>query len=919
VSDLRRWWQRAGGTIWRRGAERDLAREIAAHYQLAYDEFCRRGVSEDEARAAADRAVGRADLIAEQHREARMFRVVDDIVRDVRHALRLLRRTPVMSAVAILSLAIGIGANTVAFTVVDALLLRTLPLPSPDGLVNVHELWPASPPRTAFPYWEFTGLREGAGDTISLAALTIVDRSNVTIAGPAVANADAGRSRVAIVSGNYFSVAGATAAIGRTLEPGDDRTPQDEPVLVVSDGFWTRALRRTPDVLSHSISIQGTAFRIVGVAAAGFQGDWIGRPVDLWVPTMLQARVMVEAPNSLTQPNVYWLRLVGRLAPGVGVLQAEQALQPIYQRVMRTAAWRPGDQDAQAIARQRLELAPGARGYSPQVDDLSGAITTLTSVAAITLLVVCANIAGLLLSRSAIRRREFAVRLAIGARRRRLTRQLLTEGMVLSAIGGGLGLLLALWGTSALSAALGAAPVEMFWARSAWISFEAPLSMRALLFTGATATIAGLIFAIAPVRRASRTPLTSAFSARMPSGGARRTFLPGRALVAVQVALALMVIVAAAYLAQSLLSLRSRDLGFRRDRLMLVWTQPSATGLQGAAMQGLWQHARDRVLSVPGVDAVGASNSSILSGVVRGPGPAQEFMRIEGLPRRTSALPGGRTFISPQFFGALGVPMLEGREFTDADDRRQVVILNESLARMYFGRESPVGRHVGFGAGTTTPFEVVGVVKNFEIGSPRGADQEQLRTYFPYRADTGGNLVIMSLAVRTHADPRTLMPRVREALHAAAPDLPVIAINTADDQLDDVLAKDRLVAGLSSFFGAVAGLLACLGVYGLLAQIASSRTTEIAVRMALGATGGAVLRMVLVDGLILVGVGVALGSFGSVAGMRILRSQLFGVGQTSAWTMIAGAALLVSTALVATWLPARRAARADPMAALREG
>jgi predicted permease len=920
VSDLRRWWRRAGRTIWRLGAERDLAREIEAHRHLAHDEFLRRGFSEVEARAAADRAVGRADLIAEHQREARMFGVFDDLVRDVRHALRLLTRTPVMSAVLIVSLAIGIGANTVAFSVVDGLLLQTLPVPSPERLVNVQELWPGSAPRTGVPYWEFTGLRDGGVDAITLAALSLIDRSNITITGPTVMNADPGRVRVAMVSGNYFSVLDTTAAIGRTLTPSDDRTQQDEPVVVISDAFWTRALRRTSDVLGHSVSIQGTAFRIVGVAATGFQGDWSGRPVDLWVATMMQGRVVVEHPTSVTQSNDYWLRLVGRLAPGVGTRQAEQALQPVYQRVMRTGVG-PAitDQDAQVLARQRLGLVPGARGYSPQLDNLSGAITTLTGVAALVLLVVCANVAGLLLSRSAIRRHEFAVRLAIGAGGRRLTRQLLAEGVVLAVIGGALGVLLALWGTHAVTTALATAPVQMFWAGSSWISFNAPLSLRALLFTGATATIAGLIFSIAPVRRAARTPLASALSARMPGGDARRPFLAGRALVALQVALALVVIVAAGLLVRSLVALRHRDLGFAREQLMLVWTQPSATRLQGPALKDLWQRARDRVLSVPGVAAVGASNEPILSGRILTPGPAEEKLRVEGAPPRTSPLPGYRTFISPQYFEALGVPMLAGREFADADNGRQVVILNESIARVYFGHESPLGRHVGLGRGTTTPFEVVGVARNFERGTPREADQEQLLTFFPYRADTGTNLVIMCLAVRTRVDPRALMPSVREALREVARDLPVLSINTVEEQLDDVLAKDRLVTGLSSFFAAVAALLACLGVYGLLAQMTASRTAEIGVRMALGATGGDVLRIVLTDGLAFVGAGVVLGVLGSVAAMRILRAELFGVGPTDGWTMAAGVALLVSIALFATWLPARRAARADPMAALREG
>jgi putative ABC transport system permease protein len=402
-------------------------------------------------------------------------------------------------------------------------------------------------------------------------------------------------------------------------------------------------------------------------------------------------------------------------------------------------------------------------------------------------------------------------------------------------------------------------------------------------------------------------------------GGARRLPL-GKLLVVAQMGLSLAIMIVAALLVRSVGNLKTHDLGFRRDHLLIVWTQPSSTGRSGDALKQLWYDVQERLGAIPGVVSASASNGAVLSGEI--PTDARTGVRIyvEGQPPKITTLPGGRTFILPKFFQTLGVPLLAGREFTaqDTETAPPVVIINEAMTRTHFGSENPVGRRVGFAAPDKTPIEVVGVVKDFEAWTPRAMNRPVLRTFFPYRdREAASRLVVMCAILRTHGDPLALAARVREEIHDIEPRLAVLRINTVDEQLDDVLARDRLIAGLATFFSSVVGLLCCLGLYGLIAHMVSRRTSEIGLRLALGATRRAVVQLVLTDGMVLIGVGLALGLSASFATTRLISAQLFKISAADPLTIAVATVVLTLFALLAGYLPARRASCVDPLVALK--
>ncbi len=904
----------------RPAVEAELDEELRFHLDRQTEALIAQGMPPAEARRAARRAFGGVEQHKETSRDARGVRLIEEIAQDLRYGARALRRSPVFAAVAVLSLGIAIGANTTAFNVIDGWLLKPLPVPDPSRLVALRERQLPERVVDDLPYPLLLRLRDEAGVFAGLTATTVIDRSNITLSGPG-GGPDPGRARVAIVTGDYFATFRVQAARGRTLTPDDDREPGGHPVAVISDRYRRRRLGDARDVLGRSLTLHRTTYTIVGVMPPGFTGDWVGRPVDIWVPFAMHQQVMVEFPYALTRPIDQWLHVIGRLAPGVSLDRAQAAVQTVYQRVQNE--WNAGaaPEDLRQLARRRLEVAPAAHGYSLQRDALARPITILAVTTALVLLIACANLASLLLARAAARERELAVRLAMGAGAARLRRQLVTESLLLAALGAALGLILAIWGTRALTAAMTASPVQMFFARSSWFAFDVPVHARSLLFTIALGLGTGVLFSLAPAARASRVVLASALGSRGATASASgRRFGLGRALVVAQVALSLAVVIAAGLLARSLANLRAENLGFERQRLLLAWTQPSATGRDTLQLRELWHRVQERLGTLPGVASVSASNQGILTGTMPVPTARATMMTVEGEPDRPSTLPMFRTFVTPRYFETMGIPLVRGRDFTerDTDSAPPVLIINQSMAHFYFGDRDPVGRRVHMGSNDSLGKQVIGVVGDFITGTPRSAGQRQLLWYLPYRdRDSARRIAVMMVAVRATGDPRALAEAVRRELQSIDPTLPVLKIDTVEEQLADVLAPDRLIAGLATGFGLVAVLLVCLGLYGLIAYSTARRTSEIGIRMALGARREDVLGLVLGESLRLVLAGVVLGVPIALAMSRLVPARLYGIGAADPVTVAGATVLMAVVAAGAAWVPAARAALIDPISALR--
>jgi predicted permease len=825
----------------------------------------------------------------------------------------MLRKQPIITFIVALTVALGVGANTAVFSAINAILLRRLPVLNPEQLVAFRTVdatrLRASDESYGYPtFKQWRGLTQVFSD---VAAVSLLDRYNVTInASGGVGFNDAGPVRVALASGNYFSLLGVGAVVGRPLTVDDDRMPGGHPVAVISHDYWTSRFARADDVVGHTLALSGATYTIVGVMPPGFAGHWTGRPVDLWIPTMMQAQVMPEMPGLLTKSNG-WLQVLGRLKPGVSVPQAQAAAHATYQQAERAAAGANATpQLLQALTRFRLELISAAGGFTPQREAFQRSLTLLMLVAGVVLLITCANIANLLLARGAGRRREIAMRMALGAGRARVVRQLLTESLLLTALGGALGLLFAVWGTAALSTTVATGPAQMD-ARnpSPWLSLDLQPDLRVFAFTVVLCLLTGLLSGLAPAFLSSRVSLSSALTERGVGGQGGR-FGPGKGLVIAQVALSLMLLVGAGLLARSLRNLKSVDIGVNRRQALLVWTAPGQTGRQGAALANLVQTVQQRIAALPGVVSAGASNQGVLNGVTGG--GDSELTRIEGRAPKPGLLM-SRSLVTPGFFASAGLRLIAGRDFTERDlamaETLPVTIVNETWARFFFGQENPVGKRIGGPGDMGYSTEIIGVVKDTKMGSLRETRGVE---YAPSRT-----LRTMCLAVRAAGNPALLANRIRQELREVDANLPVLRIATVEEQLNDVLAQERLLTTLASVFAALAVLLSCLGMYGVISHTVARRTPEIGVRLALGATPGGVMRLALKESLWLLLAGIAIGAPATLATTRLLASFLFGVGGADPLTFAGAALLLTGVALLACCIPARRAAKVDPLVALR--
>lgn len=850
-----------------------------------------------------------------------MVRWLEDLRQDAAYAARLLRQAPAFTAVAVLTLALAIGANTAIFTVINAVMLRPLPVPRPGELVMLTwqaHAWPHSDGMSSYgdcPNRDQASETAGAGCTFSYPLFRQVQASGVFArvfacgGGGRIAVSVAGRAAWAdarYVSGDFFSVLGVMPQLGRFFGPRDD-VAGATPAIVISDGYWRRRFGGDPGVIGRSVKVNDTAAVVVGVAPRGFTGMRPGIAEDLWIPLATKAQVAANifgpaGLNATGDTRQWWVEIVGRLKSPAAA-GAAAAANAVFQRAVAAG---PAPQFKPSDA-PRLALAPAGRGLAALRNQFARMLLLLLAAVGVVLLIACANLAGLLLARAAARRRELAVRGALGAARGRLIRQLLTESLLLALAGGALGVVVAVWGARALAA---------FFAANSYAVLHLDLApdWRVLAFAVAATVATGLLFGFAPAWRGGGGKLAPALKESAGSivgRSGRGPFTLGNVLVAAQVALAIVVLAGAGLLVRTLVSLDRVHAGFDTHNLLTFRLAPELTGYSGPRLAALYPQLQARLRALPGVRNVSYSSDTLLSGNLW---ITSIYVGDSSREHDADALR-----VGPGYFATLKVPLLAGRVFTATEfaataaaaprAEPRVAVVNEAFARRYLPRGAALGARVGSDKGAAQT-EIVGVVANTKYSDLRRAVQPTI--FYPFQPGQG------VFTIRTAMDPRALIPSVRAAVAGLDADLPLFEIKTQTEIIARSLAQERLLADLSSLFGLLALALAAIGVYGLLAYEVQGRTREIGIRLALGAERGAVLRLVARRGLLLALAGAALGIGASLLATRALAGLLFGVTANDPVTYAGVAILLIAVALAASIIPARRAARVDAMTALRQ-
>ena len=884
--------------------ERELAEEINSHLDLHIADNVRAGMTPDEARRAAILKLGGIEQTKESYRERCGLPVLETVFQDLRYGLRMLWHSPGFTAVAVLSLALGIGANTAIFSVMDAFLLRLLPVRDPQQLVVFDPIYVGRSNNGLLPFPMYERLRTLDTFFSGMTAILPVDRSNVTIHGPG-GGMDPGQCSVGVVTGNFFETLGVPAAIGRTFGPEDDVGVGGHPVAVISYSYWDRKFARDLNILGRTFTLSATTYTVIGVTPRGFSGEWVGRPTDLWVPVAMLAKVMVELPPDPAHGGRMAYHVMARLRPGVENGQAQAAAQAIHQQYLREISGPNPKADDYKL--MRLAMVPAARGFAPQRQLLAQPLTIVSMMVGLVLLIACANLANLLLARSAARQREITVRLAIGARGARIVRQLLTESVMLAGMGGFLGLLFAWRMGNALVSFAGSGPVRRV---DAAVLLNLQPDGRVLLFTLFLCIATGILFGLAPAIRASRTSISPGMGERGFAGSVAGGSL-GKLLIVFQVVLSVLLLVGAGLFVRTLRSLKSQNLGFDRTHLLMAWIAPGQTGRWGASTARLYSEIEKRLSAIPGVVAV----SPTVYGLLQGNTLPGTIMNVPGyVPASDADTRAQWSIVGTRFFDTLGLRLIAGRNLTEHDTAtsNQVAILNQSMARHFFGNDDPLGKHI---ESWGVVKEVVGVVRDAKYESPR--EEGQRMFYLPYRQQLGRLTQNVSVAIRTTGNPEQLESTIRRALREVDPRLPVLRIETVEDQLGALLVPERATATFSLFFGALAALLAAIGLYGVMAYSTARRTNEIGIRLALGASRPALLGMVMKETLSLVACGILLGVPAALAGGRMISARLFGVQAMDPATIAGASLLMICMAALAGVLPALRAARLDPMVALR--
>jgi predicted permease len=901
---------------------REVDDELAFHLEMRAQRLVGEGLAPDAARHEALRQFGevapiRSSMVTldqQRERAVRRTNFVGEVQQDVFYAVRTLRRNLGVTAVIVGALAVGIGANTAIFTLIDAVLVRTLPVDRPEQLVVVGNPALATSSGSGSPHTEllsaplYKDVRDRNQVFTGLLASGHIDRIDARIeGGSAELEHPAGR----YVSGNYFAVLGVHALYGRTLEPSADQVTGSAPFVTISYAYWTRRFQNDPAAIGRTILIDGTRMTIIGVTPPSFTGEVVGESADMWLPLSMHD---VLEPNRkvLDDRTSNWLLLLGRLAPGVTILQARQQVKSLLEQSILANAT-PRVAKAFLNRPHRYMILPGARGLSHVRGTFTTPLFTLMAGVALLLCIICANVANLLFARAIARGREMAVRLALGANRARLVRQLMTESAILALLSAVVGLLVAWWGSRALLALA---------AQRETIPLELRLDMPVLAFTLIVSVLAVALFGLTPALRASRVELATAMraSARSLAGGSlgrRGQRAPlGAVLIAAQVALSVVLLTGAAMLVRSLRNVQSVDTGMDRDHLVLVSADITVRGYKGARLANLVHTIRDRMASLPGVAAVTFSENGIFSG--------REWHSNVQVPDFTARAPSDTEVATDQvgegYANGLGATIVAGRDLSAADEAGppHTVLVNQSLANFYFPGRSAIGQFLRFEDSVSV--QIVGVLADTRDHTL--TDAPDRRVYFPYLHGGGdstfvGNPESLRFAVRTKGDPGALVRALREAVRSVDPELPIDGVDPLTTSMRRAISDERLVARLATGFGVLALLLAGVGLYGVMTYAITRRTGEIGLRVALGARQRDIVSMVLLDALRLVGAGIASGLPLALASARLLRAQLHGVPAADPYSIAVAVGMLAAGAVVAVTLPALRASAVSPIEALR--
>jgi len=888
--------------------------ELAAHVELLTADLLRSGHSPTEAARQARIALGSSLVHREGMRASLGLRWVDELRADLRYGVRVLAKSPGFTAIAAVSLALAIGANTTIFSVARQLLYQSLAVPhaeqlrllrwNGDGKEAVHGMWGdfdsaphSGTTSSVFSYPVYQQLRahnQVLGDLFAYKE----DSMNATIHG------DAQRVNAAMVSGNYFAALEVPPQLGRDLQPSDD-TAGATNVALISDAVWQREFDRTPSVLGQNITLNQITFTIIGVTPRGFTGaKGVMEGPDVFVPLTLQPVIDPKGKTPLlTDASLWWVNIMGRIKPGIDDLTAQAALD-VQLRAAVNATVTVGTDETMP----RFELVDGSRGLHFSDRMLRKPIYVLLALTGFVILLACANIANLLLARGAQRQREMSVRLAMGAGRVRILRQLFTESLLLAALGGAAGLILGYLGRSIIPNLLTNA-----WDRR---DINTPFNWTVFAFTAGVTLVTGILFGLAPAALASQTQLSGTLKDTAQSTTRRRKGLTGKSIVVFQIALSTLLVIGAGLFARTLIALNSVDVGFNPDHLLLFEIAPPDARYPAGKDVSLHAQIEQRIAALPGVQSVTTAMNPYIADNLENSDFLPEGESLDDYKRQDKPEAEDVNVVGNGFFQTMGIPILAGRSFNahDSATSAKVAIVNQALAQKRFPGINPIGRRFKADREPRSDWiQIIGICANTHYLNLR--DEPPAQFFLPYLQQP--RVGTMVYEVRTMVDPITIAPLLRRVVQSIDVDLPVVDLRTQREQINATMQMERAFAALTAGFGVLALALACVGIYGIMAYSVAQRTNEIGIRLALGAQPGQVRSMILRESTWLTAVGIVVGVGAALGLTRLVKSMLYGVTPNDPVTLAAGIALLLAIALAATWIPARRAASVEPMEALR--